>query len=627
MIHLLLIWSNAYDKKDWIINDLKSSFAILKEIEICWTKKDFLNNLFVFYSHSQCHLDEYQYFRILESKMEHCGTNKFYAVIFEDKSPKLEERETSSGSTIVNVNVFDKKELYRKITGGGHKIHTSNDAWETNKDLTVLFGKNTEDFLKWIGNNEVREYNENCIGVNGFNSIQQFFYLLNNTIKYCILRNHEILPNQYTVEGHGDIDLLVENKNYARYLTLAHPVYKDPLRVYHLIKIDNKEIPFDFRHVGDLYYDNAWEKDILENRRFLEKGMYVPNNEDQYYSLLYHAYIQKYAVADDYHEKLRLYAERISVEYDANQNCAIVQLISFLKKHHYAITRPSDLSVPLNIQNQRIKDFIDETGIYIKSLLPDTHDTHNTKSFVSNVYEKPNSFIKVGSPFLIKNEYEILSQLSGCEYFPTIIGYRKGKDEDAIELSRMNGVNVFAFFQERQHQKEGYIRSFIQKSLDIIKELYYKGIIHRDFNESNLLVEISGDVCLVSLIDFGWAINIRSKQKVFTPMELGKTRALCYVKDINDHNDFYSLGALLKYMWPAIPFVRKCSSILQSINEEDYFINGKIPNIILILEKLIQNGFSPTDKLLIRFYQHKKTHTILNKVIWFIKKLKNKLHR
>jgi len=49
---------------------------------------------------------------------------------------------------LVNINIFDNKKSYRKLTGAGFAIHSSITDKETNDDLTLLLGKNTQDISK-----------------------------------------------------------------------------------------------------------------------------------------------------------------------------------------------------------------------------------------------------------------------------------------------------------------------------------------------------------------------------------------------------------------------------------------------------------------------------------------------
>ena len=123
-LHLMIIWSKAQSYKEYILDDLQKDFTILKVFRCNWEKEKFLDNFFVFYSHSQCHRERNDYRRILENKVKVCGDGEFTAIILRDDHPLFEERETSGGVRKVNTRVFDKKYAYRELVGGGHRIHS-----------------------------------------------------------------------------------------------------------------------------------------------------------------------------------------------------------------------------------------------------------------------------------------------------------------------------------------------------------------------------------------------------------------------------------------------------------------------------------------------------------------------
>ena len=116
---------------------------------------------------------------------------------------------------------------------------------------------------------------------------------MNETLPYVVLRNFEKLPNEYISNEHGDIDLLVKDLNQTIYKTNAIKVHKDANRVHYKINIAGKYVYFDFRCVGDNYYDENWQINILKNRIKSAGGFYIPSNEDHFYSLIYHALIHK----------------------------------------------------------------------------------------------------------------------------------------------------------------------------------------------------------------------------------------------------------------------------------------------------------------------------------------------
>ncbi|MBR4454459.1 MAG: serine/threonine protein kinase [Bacteroidales bacterium] len=555
------------DKADYILKDLYLHFEIRKIFKIKWEKEFFVENLKSFYAHSQKHLNQKEYEILLQNKKKKCGDGDFFAIIFKDNNPKFDNRETTSGITSVNVNVYDKKIEYRELLDEKYNIHASNDEWETNKDLTVLFGLNLVDFCaKYpINDEKIEIYTNNVVGVGGFKDIKQLFYLLNNTIKYCVLRNFECLPTEYTVEGHGDIDLLVENKNYISYLTQAIPIYKEDYRVYHTIKIDGNDVPFDFRYVGDDYYDKPWEINILKTRQ-KNDCFFIPNSENLYFSLLYHAYIQKRSVRDDYLPKLKQYAIAIGKEFSEEPKLVITQIDSYLKKYEYEYVRPKDKTVFYNINNLMYSTHLMNYGQFIRR----REIFVDNSTYVSKVYKKEHSFIKKGTPYLINNEFKFLKRLDGHQQFPRVIDYKENSEnESLIELSYIQGMSFEEYFVCIRNQRLVSIKMFVKQMFSILCILKEKEILHRDVNPQNIIINKNGRKCDVGLIDFGWAVDIPHKDNCITPSGLG-TRAGFPYRPTQGYSDFYSMGVILEKYWGHWPYIKKISRGLKEILSEDY---------------------------------------------------------
>lgn len=585
IFHILIIWSNSIDKTGFIINDLKSHFEIRKIFEVHWNKNLFLDNLKTFYAHSQKHLNKEEYHNVLLNKKNTCGDGDFIAVIFKDNNPQFETRTTSSGTALVNVNVYDRKIKYRELSNIGYDIHASNNEWETNKDLTVLFGLNITDFCNKyaVNDDKIEKFTKNAIGVGGFENIQQLFYLLNNTIQYCVLRNFECLPSEYTVEGHGDIDLLVENKNYISYLTHAKQIFKEPYRVYHTIKINGDDVPFDFRHIGDNYYDTSWEANILKTRK-KEKCFYIPNSENLYFSLLYHAYVQKPHVKQDYFPKLEQYAKAIELTFNDNPECAISSLDAFLKQYGYEYTRPKDKTVFYNRDNLKFSKYAFRFGEMISRSEVRVDDcVYKTK-----VYQKENSFFKVATKYLIDREYKYLTKLQNESFFPKVIDYGELDAEfNFIEISKCEGLDPLSFFGMPEHQHLPYIKSFVEETLNVISVLIKHNILHRDLIPQNILITDKNGKCSIKIIDFGWAVDI-GELNVVTPEGLGS-------QDRNiGYSDVYSLGTTLNKMGTVFEtrYLFRIRNILRQITAGDYADTKSLIHKI----GLAQQQLSPTLK-------------------------------
>ena len=325
-IHLFIIWENAYKFKDNFIKEInnKTHLNVIGKHEIIWNA--FEENLTRFYRKRP----------VMSDKANRVGRGPFTLVVVEDNSPQYEERSTSKGKEIVNVNIFDLKEQYRKISGPPNDlIHATNNIIESNHDLTLLLGVNCSDYKKTKIN---KTLNIDIIGHNGWDNISQMFYVLNNTIDYVVLRNWQPLPNDFLLEGHGDIDLLVDNLKDAVYILKANPVFPEKHRVHFKVKINNQQIPFDLRFVGDDYYDINFEKDILKNKQTL-RGFNIPNEYYHFYSLLYHAFIHKHNIKDDYKITLSKMTEDYNPQ-DFTQINAAGILREFLNKHNYKVTKP-----------------------------------------------------------------------------------------------------------------------------------------------------------------------------------------------------------------------------------------------------------------------------------------------
>ena len=507
IVHIMIIWSNALKHKDHIVNELSKDFRIIKSFKVSWDKKLFKDNLSVFYSHSLKDKTNDVTVKIINNKCKRVGDGTFCAIVFEDSAPEFIERKTTSGTRTVNAHVFDKKIAFRKLTGGGSMIHCSDDEWETNKDLTILFGFNLPDFLKKynLDSQNVEEINSNCIGIGGYDSIQQLFYVLNNTIKYCVLRNHECIPDEYTVEGHGDIDLMVEHRNYAVRLTKAKSVYPQPYRVYHIIKIAGKEIPFDFRFVGDNYYDPKWENDILEKRELQKSLFYTPNPTNQYYSLLYHAYVQKPWVKDDYPPKLKLYASNIGLEYKDEIARCIEQIVSFMQTNDYEFVRPNDKTVYYNTKN--IKNL--QVWNYLKNKidnLTQIHDDYKSLSdfyYFKGIYEGRKVFVKYGGVGdTCQNEYIRTKAVyeNTPQHFVEPIFLGKNGDDNYLISEWVDAISIEEYMSKASSEQKEDIKS---QMIEIYNALHDTGIMHRDIRPGNFLVV--GHT--LKLIDFQYAID------------------------------------------------------------------------------------------------------------------------
>lgn len=556
--HLFIVWHNAKDSFDNILIDIKSKFSILGVYEVAWDFVDLgLQNLIVFYSQSQYHLSSQGITDLMFHKKKDIGEGSFYLIIVNDSTPVYLQRKTSSGEKIVNANVFDAKELYRQWTGGGYLIHATNSQDEFKRDLALLLGINFNLEDVWLG--DIKKIDRNVTGVGGWNSIEEFFYILNLSVNYIVLRNFEPLPNNYYFNEHGDIDLLIENPNYVKYLTGAESVFSEAYRVHHKIKINNDDVYFDFRYLGDCYYDQRWEKDLLDKKVF-KNGVFIPDAINHFYSLLYHVLVHKDTVKSDYKDKLVNLSKDINVRLsidDFDSDTVGYILTNFMNKNDYLYVKPNDLSVTYNEKYLvSVKEFsLEENKIDFSIPFPFIKPKESLISsrfltriggieYWSCVYDSEELIYKQATMELAKREFHFL-KLFMSDYFPKAIDFWSEGEYSVVVLEKIIGLPLnktsHAF---RENFDKMY--KFVNECLSILEELKDKNIIHRDIRQANILIRDEHPV----LIDFGWAIS--DEQKIFTPDLLGgQGRPID-----GNHSDIYSMGKVIEQVnqgtYPAV---------------------------------------------------------------------------
>lgn len=334
-LHLFVIWSNAKYMEKAIIDDISVRFKVIGIHTIEWNKNRFTSNLIRLYGEN---------LPPNSNKEVLCGNGPFTVVVVMDEQPLYRPRMTSKGSSIVNVNMFDSKEMYRHWTGGGHMIHGTNSDKEFRHDVVLLTGYSKEDYLNKASLNRsiLRESIYEMPGEDSWRDINQMLYVLNETTDYVVLRNYDGVFRDYSSSIHGDIDILTNNRYLAKIALNAKPTHKSNRRVQHLVKIGSGGTKIDIRYIGDNYYCKTWEEKILSSRYLDENGIYRASEENYIYPLLYHALVQKKAIADDY----------MSTFSDFFPGCSKTELkdrlLSYMDYHHYYMIEPYDYSVYFN---------------------------------------------------------------------------------------------------------------------------------------------------------------------------------------------------------------------------------------------------------------------------------------
>lgn len=340
--HLFIIWEKAQWKKKEILNDISKELSIIKCVNITWDRLRFADNLSRFYG---------QKLPSGSKKEKECGNGMFTLVVVQDGHPNYALRKTSRGMKLVNTTIFDKKEKFRSWTNDettppnyhGSRIHGTDNEYETRHDLAALLGISPEELADKAGQFPDC-WSKNVLGLDGWDSLPQLFYVMNQSVNYLVLRNYEYLPEMLCMEKHGDIDLLTDDFGRMRWILGGVPVFKAKFRVHYKVKVGQDTVYFDLRHVGDDYYCRAWEEEMLANKVDSGKGFPIMEPTDYKYSLLYHAMFHKKHVSDDYKTKLKEL-------FNGMEGSFLEELQRFLSEREYHISLPKDLSVYVNEKN------------------------------------------------------------------------------------------------------------------------------------------------------------------------------------------------------------------------------------------------------------------------------------
>lgn len=176
-----------------------------------------------------------------------------------------------------------------------------------------------------------------------WNSIFELFsYLNKKNIKYVVLRNFEELEEDDFLLNHADIDFLCED--LKQFVEAIHADFRYSKKdiVHYTVDVSGVSVPIDIRVVGDDYYDDKWEENILKCRELYKDICYIPNCKDYFYTLCYHAVLQKNELSSEYRRKLFL----LDHNTDGFQEKDYVKMLTeFMVRNNYFFCYPIDRGV------------------------------------------------------------------------------------------------------------------------------------------------------------------------------------------------------------------------------------------------------------------------------------------
>ncbi len=351
------LWKPARPYREKIRELLSSKFEILLETEIVWSVENFKQNAARLYeSPMKSNIPKEKWPKGHEEKI---GDRKFILFVVKDSNPNYTyAMSVSKKIELSNLNVVAAKYQIRDWIFDDLKIkfavHSTNNIQEFLFQASLIFGI---DLLKRLMNGDkpkIETISKDLEGANGWKNWKEFFDILNLTSNYLVLRGFETLPKE---NPEKDLDILTDN--YQRFASalgatqLSHQPYKG------VVNVNDERISLDMRYIGDKYYDVAWAKEMI-NTKVNRNGVFVPRDDHYFFSLLFHAKVQKPKVKEKYIGILDELSKTSSFDWykseQLNNDKAMGQLLDgYFRSHCYYYEDPLDNGV---YKNESVIKFI-----------------------------------------------------------------------------------------------------------------------------------------------------------------------------------------------------------------------------------------------------------------------------
>lgn len=168
-----------------------------------------------------------------------------------------------------------------------------------------------------------------------WDSILTMLKSLNKRCNYIVIRNYELFENNKLLSEHEDIDILCDNTRLLVETIGAKQKNTNDTTHYYIF-VQEMKINVDIRVIGDTYYDELWQREMLERREMYKNLFYIPSIEDYYYSLIYHGLIHKDDLKDEYIYRIESMAHKMKKEFKKEelQN----ELETYMEIHNYKKT-------------------------------------------------------------------------------------------------------------------------------------------------------------------------------------------------------------------------------------------------------------------------------------------------
>ena len=269
-LHLILIWHNALDQAERILADVERHFTVRDVLRLHWSPRRFSRNLTSFY-HTDLPPGSH--------KETHCGIGEFLLLVVEDRDPLYAVRGVSQGRQLVNTKMHAAKKRYREWSAGGHRIHTTLDQPEFERDSFLLLGPHAQCYQPGTSDPWDRRITDLFIDVVGMAGWDDYKQLLTATE----LNTPSVVMDDTAA---GKLTLLTEDLWLVSVAATGSTPEKQEFARYDLL-IGGNPHTVELHEVGGGHLDPDWQYDMIVRRAWNTEGLPVLSPEDRFYSVLY----------------------------------------------------------------------------------------------------------------------------------------------------------------------------------------------------------------------------------------------------------------------------------------------------------------------------------------------------
>lgn len=300
---LMVIWQAGRHRECGVLEVLAADDAleIVGTVEVNWPTQHFPAALSQLYG---THLPS------RSEKIRHCGNGPFLVVLLRDLDPRPGLRRTPRGVESVDTHMFDLKQVARRLTGGGHRVHATDNAAEFRRDLVILTGMTEAEFVeRGTFGRETRSVAPD--GADGWSTVAAMLEALSRRTRFCVLRNFEGWDRLGPTDDHPDIDLLVASPDEAANAITAHRTSRRRGRVQHQVQIGGRKVNVDIRTPGDGYLPATLAEQTLADAVADPQAVSIPSARHHLETLLYHALVHRSALSQEYALRINRLADAV----------------------------------------------------------------------------------------------------------------------------------------------------------------------------------------------------------------------------------------------------------------------------------------------------------------------------